>query len=377
MNHELIKNGSGTLVVKIGSSILIDDDGRARQAWMSQLVEQLARRPGPVVIVSSGTIGLGREALGLEGRPGSLAEAQAAAAIGQIDLAHTWRTAWAKSDRKAAQVLLTLGDLEDRKRYLNARDTLETLLERGIVPIVNENDTVATGEIRFGDNDRLAARTAQLVDAELLVLLSDVDGLYDADPRTSVDARRIPEVPVIDASIEDLAGATSTTGFGTGGMVSKISAARIATAAGCPVLLCSGHGEGDPFEPVAAGRAGTWFHAADRPLVQRKQWLRGLQLHDGALHVDAGAVTALEEGASLLASGIIRHEGEFDRGAPIRIVGPAGLVAQGLSGYSSEEISTIRGKHSDLIESILGYAGRGAVVHRDDLVLYQLDENPE
>ncbi|MBY6204227.1 glutamate 5-kinase [Halomonas denitrificans] len=377
MNHELIKNGSGTLVVKIGSSILIDDDGRARQSWMTGLVEQLARRPGPVVIVSSGTIGLGREALGLDGRPGSLAEAQAAAAIGQIDLAHTWRTAWAKSGRKAAQVLLTLGDLEDRKRYLNARDTLETLLERGIVPIVNENDTVATGEIRFGDNDRLAARTAQLVDAELLVLLSDVDGLYDADPRTCEAARRIPEVPVIDASIEELAGAASTTGFGTGGMVSKISAARIATAAGCPVLLCSGHGEGDPFEPVANDRAGTWFHAAERPLVQRKQWLRGLQLHDGALHVDAGAVAALEDGASLLASGIIRHEGEFDRGAPIRIEGPAGLVGQGLSGYSSDEIETIRGEHSDRIESILGYAGRGAVVHRDDLVLYQLDESQE
>jgi len=375
MNHDLIRNGEQTLVVKIGSSILIDENGQTRDEWMLQLVAQLAQRPGPLVIVSSGTIGLGRKALGLSGRPSSLAESQAAAAIGQIDLAHTWRTAWARCGRKAAQVLLTLSDLEDRSRYLNARDTLETLLERGLVPIVNENDTVATSEIRFGDNDRLAARTAQLVGAELLVLLSDVDGLYDSDPRTSPDAQRVSEVPVIDASIEALAGAASTTGFGTGGMVSKISAARIATAAGCPVLLCSGLGEGDPFEHVATKQAGTWFHATDRPLVQRKQWLRGLQLHDGALLIDSGAVAALQDGASLLAKGITGYEGEFERGAPVRIQGPEGPIAQGLSGYSSEEISTIRGEHSDRIEKILGYAGRGAVIHRDDLVLYELEEN--
>jgi glutamate 5-kinase len=375
MNHDFIKNGTGTLVVKIGSSILIGEKGRARQDWMLQLVEHLAQRPGPLVIVSSGTIGLGRRTLGLDGRPDSLAEAQAAAAIGQIDLAHTWRSCWARHGFNAAQVLLTLGDLEDRNRYLNARDTLETLLERGIVPIVNENDTVATGEIRFGDNDRLAARTAQLVGADLLVLLSDVDGLYDADPRTNPEAKRIPEVEAIDASIEGLAGAASSTGFGTGGMVSKIAAARIATSAGCPVLLCSGLGDGDPFEPVKKKTAGTWFRAVDRPLVQRKQWLRGLQLHDGAVMIDAGAADALQEGASLLASGVVGQNGEFDRGAPIRIDGPDGQIGQGLSSYSSDEIQSIRGKHSNDIEDILGYAGRGAVVHRDDLVLYELDDN--
>lgn len=376
LDKDVLLHGHGPLVIKIGSSILIDGAGGPRRAWMDSLVAVLARRPGPIVIVSSGAIGLGRRGIGLSGRPATLAEAQAAAAIGQIELARTWAEVGSKHGLTAAQVLLTLEDLENRGRYLNARNTFEILLERGMVPIVNENDTVATSEIRFGDNDRLAARTAQLVGAELLVLLSDVDGLYDADPSSNPRAERIAEVEAIDASIENLAGAASSTGFGTGGMVSKIAAARIATRAGCPVLLCSGLGDDDPFEPVNNGTAGTWFHAVDRPLMQRKQWLRGLQLHDGAVMIDAGAADALQQGASLLARGVMGVSGHFGRGAPIRIQGPDGPIGQGLSGYSAEEIESIRGKHSDDIEDILGHAGRGAVVHRDDLVLYELDDNP-
>ena len=374
MNEQALLHGDRPLVVKIGSSILIDGDGRARRDWMAGLVDALADRPGPVVIVSSGAIGLGRRALGRDGRPASLAEAQAAAAIGQIELARTWSDLWTARGRTAAQVLLTLGDLEDRGRYLNARNTFETLLERRVMPVVNENDTVATGEIRFGDNDRLAARTAQLVGAELLVLLSDVDGLYDADPITDPKARRIPFVEHIDAEIEALAGAAAPTGFGTGGMVTKIEAARIANAAGCPVLLTSGRGA-DPFAGLDEGRHGTWFRARQRPLAARKQWLRGLQQHEGRLALDAGAVDALKGGASLLARGLRTVDGRFERGALIRLDGPDGPIGQGLSGYAADEVGRILGAHSERFDALLGYAGRGPVVHRDDLVLFEPDES--
>ncbi|MBY6204226.1 glutamate 5-kinase [Halomonas denitrificans] len=362
-------NGGGTLVVKVGSSTLIDERGRVRERWMGALTERLAARTGPVVIVSSGAIGLGRVALGIEGRPGSLAEAQAAAAVGQIELARRWREAWEQWGRTAAQVLLTLGDLEDRGRFLNARDTLETLLARGVVPIVNENDTVATSEIRFGDNDRLAARTAQLVGADLLVLLSDVAGLFDADPRTTPEARRIIEVDRIDDRIETLAGPAGSTGFGTGGMVTKLAAARIATEAGCPVLLTLGRTD-DPFGEVETGRAGTWFHPVDRPLNRRKQWLRGLQNHAGTLLIDTGAAEALARGASLLASGLVSVEGRFERGALVRVTTGATVIAQGLTAYASSDLERIRGRQSREFARLLGHAGRGPIVHRDDLVLF-------
>ena len=362
-------DGAGTLVVKIGSSTLIDEHGRVREAWMDALIGRLAARPGPIVMVSSGAIGLGRIALGIEGRPGSLAEAQAAAAVGQIELARRWREAWERRGRIAAQVLLTLGDLEDRARFLNARDTLETLLARGVVPIVNENDTVATSEIRFGDNDRLAARTAQLVGADLLVLLSDIAGLFDADPRTAPNARRIAEVERIDARIEALAGPAGSTGFGTGGMVTKLAAARIATEAGCPVLLALGATE-DPFGDVEAGRSGTWFHPVDRPLNRRKQWLRGLQNHSGSVVIDAGAAEALQRGASLLATGVISIDGRFDRGALVRIEFADDVLGQGLTAYASADLERIRGRHSTEFAQRLGHAGRGPVVHRNDLVLF-------
>ncbi len=368
MDSRLLQ-GTGTLVVKIGSSTLIDEQGEARAAWIASLAERLATRPGPVVIVSSGAIGLGRGALGLDRRPATLAEAQAAAAIGQIELARTWREVWARQGRTVAQVLLTLGDLEDRARYLNARDTIETLLARGVVPIVNENDTVATSEIRFGDNDRLAARTAQLVGADLLVLLSDVAGLFDADPRSTPDALRIAEVDRIDARIEALAGPAGSTGFGTGGMVTKLAAARIATEAGCPVLLTLGRTE-DPFGDVEAGCAGTWFHPVDRPLNRRKQWLRGLQNHSGSVAIDAGAAEALQRGASLLATGVLSIDGRFDRGALVRIETAEKVLGQGLTAYASADLERIRGRQSTAFAQRLGHAGRGPVVHRDDLVLF-------
>ncbi|HMB38898.1 MAG TPA: glutamate 5-kinase [Wenzhouxiangellaceae bacterium] len=366
---QVLSQGRAPLVVKIGSSLLVGADGAPRRQWMSEMARQLAQRPGPVAIVSSGAIALGRSALGIAGRPSSLAEAQAAAAVGQIRLAQTWSEAWADSGRSAAQLLLTLDDLEDRGRFLNARNTIETLLNRGIVPIVNENDTVATGEIRFGDNDRLGARVALLAGAELLMLLSDVDGLFDADPRRSEGGRLLPDVPVIDADIEALAGSAETTGFGTGGMTSKIAAARIATAGGCPVLLVSGKHQ-RPIQHYLETGIGTCFHASIRPLARRKQWLRSLQHSAGSLVLDDGAVDALARGASLLAGGIVEVRGQFRRGDLIELRGRGTALGHGLCGYDAVETRRIIGRHSREFESILGYAGRGPVVHRDDLVLF-------
>ncbi len=366
---QVLSQGRAPLVVKIGSSLLVGADGAPRRQWMSEMARQLAQRPGPVAIVSSGAIALGRSALAIAGRPSSLAEAQAAAAVGQIRLAQTWSEAWADSGRSAAQLLLTLDDLEDRGRFLNARNTIETLLNRGIVPIVNENDTVATGEIRFGDNDRLGARVALLAGAELLMLLSDVDGLFDADPRRSEGGRLLPDVPVIDADIEALAGSAETTGFGTGGMTSKIAAARIATAGGCPVLLVSGKHQ-RPIQHYLETGIGTCFHASIRPLARRKQWLRSLQHSAGSLVLDDGAVDALARGASLLAGGIVEVRGQFRRGDLIELRGRGTALGHGLCGYDAVETRRIIGRHSREFESILGYAGRGPVVHRDDLVLF-------
>lgn len=367
--RRFLLEGDAPLVVKIGSSLLIGKDRNPRREWMAGLARQLAGRPGPIVIVSSGAIALGRSTLGIEGRPASLAEAQAAAAVGQIRLAGTWAEVWAESGRDAAQLLLTLDDLEDRGRYLNARNTVEMLLERGIVPVVNENDTVATGEIRFGDNDRLGARVALLAGAELLLLLSDVDGLFDADPRRNPDAKLIGEVPVIDADIEALAGNAETMGFGTGGMVSKIAAARIATAGGCPVLLANGSHD-RPIQAYCDSGTGTCFHASTRPLARRKQWLRSLQHSAGSLLLDSGAAAALARGASLLAGGIVEVKGDFRRGDLIELRGDQGVIGHGLCGYDASETRRIVGRRSSEFEAILGYAGRGPVVHRDDLVLF-------
>lgn len=365
----------GLLVVKIGSSLLVDGDGQLRQAWMARLCRQLAGRAGGVVLVSSGAIALGRGALGLPGRPRSLAEAQAAAAIGQIHLAQAWAQAFAAVGRTAAQVLLTLGDLEQRPRYLNARATLETLLERGIVPVINENDTVATEEIRFGDNDRLAARVAQLIAARQLLLLSDVDGLYTADPASDLKARRIERVEKMTAEVRALAGPTRAVGLGTGGMASKLAAAEIAMEAGVSVLLASGQGD-DPIGDLKAGGAATMFVPTARPKAARKLWLRGLQHPAGELVLDAGAVAAIQRGSSLLAVGVVAASGQFSRGDLVQLVGPDGVCGQGLSGYGSAEAARIVGLDSERIAEVLDQASRGPMVHRDDLVVFGATARP-
>lgn len=361
--------GDDLLVVKVGSSLLMDSAGRQRTDWIDRLVARLVKRGGPVVVVSSGAIALGRDALGLSGRPRILAEAQAAAAVGQIHLARTWAEAFVRHGGKAAQVLLSVGDLEDRPRYLNARATLDMLLERGIVPVVNENDTVATEEIRFGDNDRLAARVAQALGAGLLLLLSDVDGLYTADPLTEPDARHIGQVTSIDREIEALAGKPRFDGVGTGGMISKIRAARIATEAGVPVLLGSGLAD-DPLADLARGAPATVFRAVSRPMAARKRWLKSLQQPAGELEIDAGALAALRSGSSLLAVGVRAVRGEFQRGDLVRLVGPHGPCGQGLCAYRSEQARRIIGLNTGQIAEALEGAGRGPMIHRDDLVLF-------
>lgn len=359
----------GRLVVKVGSSLLVDDQGRLRRTWLKTLCRRLAGRAGQLVLVSSGAIALGRGVLGLAHRPRALAEAQAAAAVGQIHLAGAWSEVWAEQGCTAAQVLLTLGDLEQRRRYLNARATLEMLLARGIVPVVNENDTVATEEIRFGDNDRLAARVAQLLGAERLVLLSDVDGLYTADPAADPQARRIERVDALTPQIEALAGGTGRSGLGTGGMTSKLAAVRIAVEAGVSVVLSSGRTD-DPIGDLCRGGPSTYFAACTQPLAARKRWLRGLQDPRGELLLDAGALRAVEQGASLLAVGVREVRGTFGRGDLVRLVGSEGPCGQGLSSYESADAQRIAGLDSQRIAEVLAEAGRGPLVHRDDLVLF-------
>jgi glutamate 5-kinase len=368
--------GKGLLVVKIGSSLLVDAGGRLRRDWMDQLAVRLAGLGRPVVLVSSGAIALGRGAVGLDGRPRSLAQAQAAAAVGQIHLAGAWTETWARQGRAAAQILLTLGDLEQRPRYLNARATLEMLIERGLVPVVNENDTVATEEIRFGDNDRLAARVAQLLGAQLLVLLSDVDGLYTADPATDRTAERIDHVDAITPEIEALAAGARATGLGTGGMASKLAAADIAMAAGVNVLLGSGQAD-DPIGALLDGASATIFTARSKPLVARKQWLRGLQQPRGEIEIDNGALAAIRSGSSLLAVGALRIAGQFRRGDLVQLVGPHGVCGQGLSAYDSAEAKKITGLSTARIAEVLNEAGRGPMLHRDDLVLFELGDNTQ
>ncbi len=364
-----LAGGRELLVIKVGSSLLIDQQGRLRERWIDTLTGRLVARGGPVVVVSSGAIALGRDALGLSGRPRILAQAQAAAAVGQIHLARCWAEAFTRHGGRAAQVLLSLWDLEHRPRYLNARATMEMLLEKGIVPVINENDTVATEEIRFGDNDGLAARVAQLLGARLLLLLSDVDGLYTADPLTDSGARHIARVDEINEEIEALAGPTRSDGVGTGGMASKLAAARIATEAGAHVVLGSGLTD-DPMGELSGDAPATVFIARSRPMAARKQWLKSLQQPAGSLELDAGALAALKNGSSLLAVGVQAVHGDFSRGDLVELVGPNGPCGQGLSGYRSEQARRIVGLNSNRIAEVLDEAGRGPMVHRDDLVLF-------
>jgi glutamate 5-kinase len=360
------------VVVKIGSSLLVDDEsGHLNRSWLESLADEIVRmrdRGQQIIIVSSGAIALGRKYLGLGPEQRRLEEHQAAAAAGQVLLAHAYQDLLGERNIRVAQVLLTLDDTENRRRYLNARSTLETLLGLGAVPVINENDTVATSEIRYGDNDRLGARVAEMISADCLTLLSDVDGLYDADPTNNPAARLVTEVREITPEIESLAGA-SNTAYGSGGMRTKIMAARIAVAAGCATLIANGR-RLRPMQAVEEGGPATWFIPRKSPLAARKQWIGGSLKSRGRLVIDAGAAKALTKGSSLLPVGVVAVEGNFERGDAITVVDDRGHeIARGLAAYSSSDARKISGRRSDDIEGLLGYAGRDVIIHRDDLVL--------
>ena len=361
------------VVVKIGSALLIDKDrGVLHRTWLNALCDDIAAMRGcgqEVVIVSSGAIALGRRGLGIiESRAIKLEESRAAAACGQIRLAHAYEESLARHGLPAAQVLVTLGDTEDRRRYINARSTVNTLLRLGGVPIINENDTVATPEVRFGDNDRLAARVAQMTSADLMVLLSDIDGLYDADPRGQEAAEFIPEVQAVSPEIEAMAGPPNPL-EGSGGMVTKLAAAKIAMAAGCHMVIADGTGL-NPLAAISNGARCTWFVAGSNPKTQRKQWIAASLEPAGCLVIDAGAMTALNSGKSLLPAGVVSVEGDFGRGDAVSVRGPEGAeAARGLCAYSAADARRIAGYKSREIERLLGYRGREEIIHRDDLVM--------
>ncbi len=360
------------IVVKVGSSLLVDAKaGRLNETWLASLAADLAALHGgkrDLLVVSSGAIALGRTVLKLPAGPLELEDSQAAAAVGQIALARTWTEALSRHGITAGQVLVTLGDTEERRRYLNARSTIDKLLEWRAVPVINENDTVATSEIRYGDNDRLAARVATMVSADLVVLLSDVDGLYDAPPGTTASAQHIPRVERITPEIEAMAGAAGS-GLSRGGMQTKIEAAKIATGAGTHMVIASGHVE-HPLDAIAKGARCTWFLAAGNPVTARKKWIAGSLEPKGTLTIDAGAVAALRRGNSLLPVGVARIEGDFARGDAVIIRGPDGAeIGRGLCAYDAEDAQKIRGRSSADIEAILGFSGRAEMIHRDDLVV--------
>jgi glutamate 5-kinase len=360
------------VVVKVGSSLLVNEQsGELDQIWLDALVDDvvmLHRRGQQPVLVSSGAIALGRRRLDLAPGRLQLKDSQAAAAVGQIHLARAYSTSLARFGLTGAQILLTIGDTERRTRYLNARDTMETLLALGAVPVINENDTVATAEIRYGDNDRLAARVAQLTGADCLVMLSDVDALYDADPRRARDSRPIDEVTRITPELEQAAG-SATTACGTGGMVTKLAAAKIATAAGCSMVIASGRVP-HPITALEAGGRCTWFPARANSITVRKRWIAGHLEIRGAYSVDAGAARALADGKSLLPAGTVAIRGEFARGDAVAVIDHDGLeIARGLSAYASTDAQRLLGQRSGEIEKLLGYRGPDELIHRGDLVL--------
>ena len=360
------------VVIKVGSALLVEAaTGNVNRAWLETLASDIARlraRGQDVLLVSSGAIALGRRQLGLEPGKLRLEESQAAAAVGQIRLAHAWKEVLEHHRLNVAQILLTFTDTEERRRYLNARSTLGTLLKLGSIPVINENDTVATAEIRYGDNDRLAARVAQMISADCLILLSDVDGLYTADPTRDPHATFIGEIRAITPEIERMAGGAASA-VGSGGMATKIAAAKIAVGAGCHMCVAPGR-ELHALSRIESGGRCSWFFPSATPATVRKQWIAGTLQPGGELEVDEGAVRALRAGKSLLPAGVVRVSGRFDRGDTVVVRDASGAeVARGLAAYSSNDAQRILGRRSQELEALLGFRGRDEMIHRDDLVL--------
>jgi glutamate 5-kinase len=360
------------IVVKVGSSLLIDSDaGEVRGSWLSALADDIAKLHGggrDVLIVSSGSIALGRSRLKLPRGPLKLEESQAAAAVGQIALARIWSEVLGAHGIGTGQILVTLQDTEERRRYLNARSTIGKLLEWRAVPVINENDTVATNEIRYGDNDRLAARVATMASADLLILLSDIDGLYDAPPAQNPNARLIPVVDAVTSEIEAMAGDAASE-LSRGGMRTKIEAAKIATTGGTHMLIASGKIE-HPLQAVGDGGRCSWFLTPANPITARKRWIAGSLEPKGTLTIDAGAVNALRAGKSLLPAGVIRVDGQFARGDAVIVRGPDSReIGRGLVTYDAEDAEKIKGRSSPDVMTILGVSGRSEMIHRDDLVV--------
>jgi glutamate 5-kinase len=360
------------IVVKVGSSLLVNAErGELHADWLNALAEDLAERAkagAQIVVVSSGAIALGRTVLQFAKGALKLEESQAAAAVGQIALARAWSEALGKVGLVAGQVLLTLKDTEERRNYLNARATIGKLLDIKAIPVINENDTVATSEIRYGDNDRLAARVASMIGADLLILFSDIDGFYDAPPHLNKDAKLIPIIPRITADIESMAGAAGSE-LSRGGMVTKVEAAKIATLAGAHMIIASGR-KVHPLRAIANGEACTWFLTPANTVTARKKWIVGNLEPRGIIHVDGGAVAALRNGKSLLPAGVVKVSGEFARGDAVLVRGPDGEeIARGLVAYDSEDAAKIVKKSTNEIVLILGYEGRAAMIHRDDLAM--------
>ena len=360
------------VVVKIGSVLLVDGDtGDLHRRWLDAVCDDIAamRKNGQdIVIVTSGAIAIGRQPLGLSDGSMRLEEKQAAAAAGQIRLSQAYQESFTRHGLAVAQVLLTVDDTEDRRRFLNARTTLDTLLRLGAVPLINENDTVATQEIRFGDNDRLAARVAAMISADACILLSDVDGLYSSDPAQNLGAQHIAFVDKIDDEIRGMAGAARP-GHGTGGMVTKLQAAEICTDAGCHMAIALGS-VSNPLSALQGGKPCTWFVSSAEPKAARKKWIGGTLEPSGRMVIDDGAVDALNKGKSLLPAGVVAVEGNFQRGDTVAITNRAGhQLGKGLSAFGFADAKQIMGKRSSEIEGVLGYKGSSEIIHRDDLVL--------
>ena len=382
MNKDLFKQFEiffrdfSKIIIKVGSSLIVNQDqGNINISWMDALAKDISLLKSigkKIIIVSSGAIAIGRKSINLKNSTLSIQENQAAAAIGQIELAHAWQSSLFRENIKCAQILLSPDDTETRRKHLNARATLATLLDNDIVPVINENDTVATSEIKFGDNDRLAARVAQMSSSDLLVLLSDIDGLYDSDPKLNKNATHIPIVEKISIEITKMAGSKNYE-YASGGMHTKLEAAKIANVSGCKMIICDGK-EYNPLKSLTEGSKFTQFNSSYSPLSARKSWIAASLKVSGNLVLDNGAINALLKGSSLLPAGVMKVNGNFQRGDLIDLINESGeIIASGLSAYDSKEAKLIAGEKTSSIKNILGYIGREELIHRDDLVIRDIN----